>query len=206
MIKLNKLTKAIGTAALLVGASSALAETVTVPASVSVNNAIDFTFTGTLDFGTIRATADVDNTDCAVLSLPANPASPIAAVASGGSSLCVAAGDAVIQSVGGVPARPEFAIAGVAPFTNLTLTLPAAPITLEANLPAGSANFTVGNFTAYRTSGTPGAITTTIQTASDGIASFTMGAEIATHVAAIVSPAYENGIPYEGTFDVTVAY
>ncbi|HEY7885069.1 MAG TPA: DUF4402 domain-containing protein [Cellvibrionaceae bacterium] len=206
MIKFNKLSKGVGAALLLVGASAALAETVTVPATVSVNNAIDFTFTGTLDFGEIRATASPTVDECAVLALPANPASPLGASADPTQLCADGAGVAVIQSVGGTPARPVFTVAGVAPFSNLSLTLPAAPITLSAALPPGSATFTVGEFTAYRTSGTPGVITTVIQANGTGDATFTVGAEIATHVAAIVDPLYEDGIPYTGSFDVTVEY
>ncbi len=208
MTKINNLTKGMAAALLLAGAGSAIAETLTVPATVSVNNAIDFQFTGSLNFGTLRATADATLDTCAILELPANPASPVAAVASGAGTLCTAgAGTAVIQSVGGTPARPAFTIAAVAPFTTLNLTLPAANITLVgAAVPPGSANFTVGNFTAYRTSGTPGAITTTIATGSGGTAAFSVGAQIATHVAAITAPVYQDGTPYSGTFDVTVAY
>lgn len=209
MSKFTKLTKALGTAAILVGASSALAETVTVPASVTVNNAIDFTFTGELNFGEIRAIADGTDLTCASLALPANPASPIANVAIASDTICTAGeGDAVIQSVGGTPSRPEFSVAGVAPFTNLDLTLPTT-ITLAANLPAGSPSFTVGNFSAYRTSGTPGAISTgadNLATSSTGTVTFTVGAQLATHVGTITNTAYEDAIPYEGTFDVTVAY
>lgn len=203
MSKFAKLTKALGTAAILVGASSALAETVTVPASVTVNNAIDFSFTGELNFGEIRAEAHADADTCAVLELPANPASSLADVAS--SSLCTTA-DGTIQSVGGTPSRPEFSIAGVAAFTDLALTLPAGDITLAAPVGPGRATFTVGNFTAYQTSGTPTPITTEITTTGAGIATFTVGAQLATHVDAITDTSYENDIPYEGTFEVTVEY
>ncbi|GAB2915771.1 hypothetical protein [Rheinheimera gaetbuli] len=208
MIKINNLTKGLAAALVMASAGSAIAETVTVPATVSVNNAIDFQFTGALDFGILRATADATLDTCAILELPANPASAVAAVASGAGTLCTAgAGTAVLQSVGGVIARPEFTIAGVAPFTNLVLTLPAASITLTAAaVPPGSANFTVGNFTAWRTSGTPGAVTTAISTTAAGTAAFTVGAQIATHVGAIVGPVYQDSTPYTGSFDVEVAY
>jgi hypothetical protein len=204
----NKLTTALGAALVLAATGTAVAETLSVPATVSVNNAIDFQFTGSLDFGILRATADAALDTCAILELPANAASPVAAVASGAGTLCTAgAGSAVIQSVGGTVARPSFTIAGVAPFTNLVLTLPAASITLTgAAVPPGSANFTVGNFTAYRTSGTPGAVTTAISTTAAGSAAFTVGAQIATHVQAITAPVYQDGTPYTGNFDVTVAY
>ena len=57
MTKNNKLAKGIAAALLLAGTGSAMAETLTVPATVSVNNAIDFQFTGSLDFGTATCRA-----------------------------------------------------------------------------------------------------------------------------------------------------
>lgn len=208
MMKLNKLATGIGAAVLMLSAGGAVAEIVNVPATVTVNNAIDFQFTGTLDFGTLRATADETADTCAILELPANPNQQIASIASGTGTLCDdGAGNAVIQSVGGTPARPSFTIAAVAPFTTLKLVLPTTAIQLVgAAVPPGSANFTVGNFTAYRTSGTPGAVTTTISTDANGTAAFTVGAQIATHVAAITAPVYQDGTPYTGNFDVEVTY
>lgn len=209
MIKLNKLTQAIATVALLVGASSAFAETLTVPASVTVNNAIDFSVAGELNFGEIRAMPSTVATECAVIELPANPASPVASVAEGDSTLCASEGTAVIQSVGGTPSRPEFTVAGVAAFTDLDLSIAETAIILVGNLPSGSADFTVGNFSAYKTSGTPADITLgaadNLRAGSDGTVTFTIGAELATDVGGNAG-AYEDGIPYVNSFNVTVAY
>lgn len=213
MIKLNKLTQAIATAALLVGASAAFAEEVTVPASVTVNNAIDFTFTGELNFGEIRAEAHAADDTCKILEMPANPAGALASVTPAVGQLCELDGG-TLASVGGTPSRPEFTIAGVAPFTDLTLTMPdpATPITLVAAVGPDRAGFTVGNFSAYRTSGTAGNITLDtdgigeITTTAAGIATFTVGAQIATHVGILTDTSYENDIPYEGEFIVTVEY
>lgn len=216
------LTKGLGVALLCVGANVAVAETVNVPATVSVNNAIDFQFTGTLDFGILRATADETLDECAILGMAATPATPtLVAVASGAGTLCtVAAGDAVIQSVGGTPTRPEFTVTGVTPFTNLVLTIDPTPITLVgAALPGDAATFSVGNFSVYRTSGiTPGAVSLdgsgvgSLASDSAGNAAFRVGAQIATHVAAIdLTPVtgalnYQDGVAYSGSFDVEVTY
>ncbi|QBL09938.1 hypothetical protein E0Z06_10575 [Rheinheimera sp. D18] len=209
MMKLNNITKSV-TAALLVAVSSVvIAETVTVDATVTVNNAIDFQHTGTLDFGIIRAKPSTIADECAVLGLAANTATAtLSSVAI--STLCPGGAGvvAVIQSVGGVPARPEFTVSGVAAFTDLKLELPTTATTLSAaGLPGGAATFSVGNFTAYRTSGiTPGPITTTLATDNSGNAAFRVGAEIATHVAALAGIGYQDTAPYAGTFEVIVTY
>ncbi|QBL09937.1 hypothetical protein E0Z06_10570 [Rheinheimera sp. D18] len=210
MMKLNNITKSV-TAALLVAVSSVvIAETVTVDATVTVNNAIDFQHTGTLDFGSLRATAGGGADMCAILTLSSDSAAPtLTAAASGATTLCTAGDtDSVIQSIGGVPARPEFTVSGVAAFTDLKLTLPTATTLSAAGLPAGAATFSLGNFTAYRTSGiAPGPITTVLATDNSGNAAFRVGAQIATHVAALGAGLnYQDGVAYKGTFDVTVEY
>src|SRR5690606_25430848 len=122
----------LGVAMMLVGANAALAETVTVPASVTVNNAIDFTFTGTLDFGQVRASTSLDADECSGLTLSPVTATPALTTASSAAftTVCTATGTSNLQAVGGIPARPVFTIAGVAPFTSLELELPTAAIDL----------------------------------------------------------------------------
>lgn len=215
-MKLNNITKSVAAALLVAVSSVVIAETVTVDATVTVNNAIDFQHTGTLDFGSLRATAGAGADVCAILTLSSVSAAPtLTAAASDAASLCTA-GDtgSVLQSIGGVPARPEFTVSGVAAFTDLKLTLPTGVIELSATgLPAGAATFSVGNFTAYRTSGiAPGAITLTsgvgtLATDNSGNAAFRVGAQIATYVEALGAGLnYQDGVPYKGTFEVTVGY
>lgn len=223
MKQLNqKVVKGLSVAMLLVGANAAMAaETLTVPATVSVNNAIDFTFTGTLDFGTLRATASGVANDCRIITMPANPASPLAAVSSyppassDFTTICtVVAPTAAMAVVGGTPARPVFTLAGLAPFTTLKLTLPSGAanvVDLVGALPPGSAQFSVGDFTAYKTSTPAAAITLTagagtIQADGSGGATFTVGASIASDSTVFAGENYQDGVPYAGAFDVTVSY
>lgn len=207
--KFANFTKAAGVAVLAMGSSAVLAETVSVPASVTVNNAIDFTFTGTLNFGEVRAVADADLSDCAGLTLPANPASALATMST--ATYCTASADAAMQSIGGTPERPVFTIAGVAPFTELTLTLPSGTTNLTAaTAPPDSPSLELVDITAYKTSGTAGPISGgTITTDAAGGATFTVGGTLRTEQAAISGTppniTYEN-LEYSGTFDVTVAY
>lgn len=220
-----KLATGLGIALLFAGSNLAMAETVSVPATVTVNNAINFTFTGTLDFGTVRATPDRTTTtpahtvaaaSCAGLTLAANPATPIGAQVT--PALCTAAGsNAVMQSVGGTPARPVLTIAAVAPFTTMNIQVPAAAtlgaaIPLTASTGPGTPQMFLSAFTAYKTNGTPGAITLTagagtIQTDGTGTATFTVGATIGTDPAADVLTAFAyQDLAYSGSFDVSVTY
>jgi len=211
------LVKGLSVAMLLIGSNMALAETVSVPATVTVNNAIDFSFTGTLNFGEIRATADATANECAGLTLAANPATPIGAQVQPTS--CTGLGAAVMQAVGGTPARPVFTIAGVAPFTNLEVTVPTTPTTVNgdggvvdliAATGPDTPQFFLEAFTVYRTSGTAAAVTLvagvgTIQTTGTGGATFTVGATLGTHEGAVVGTTYQD-LAYSGSFDVEVAY
>jgi hypothetical protein len=204
--------KTLGVAMMLVGANAAIAaESVTVPASVTVNNAIDFTFTGALNFGQVRATPDDTDLTCAGLVMPANPAESLEQDTP---AICTAGdGDAIIQSVGGTPERPVFTIAGVAPFSNMEITLPTTTSAITANTGPGTAQFTLSEFTAYKTSGTPSDIPLTagvgeIQANATGTATFTVGATLGTHLGAISTAAnavYQD-LTYTGTFIVSVDY
>ncbi|MDC8829761.1 DUF4402 domain-containing protein [Alteromonas gilva] len=202
----NKNLSVIGTALIATLAGSASAETVTVPVTLTVDNTIAFTQTGTLDFGTLRATADGSAAvNCVGLTMPANPASALnATLGTAGSTACTATGTAVIQNVGGTPTRPEFAVAGLAPFTVLTLTLPTTADLALNPAPAGAPIFRLLDFTAYQSSGTPGAVTTTVTADNVGDIAFTVGATIITDPTT-ASLQYEN-TSYTGDFDVTVSY
>jgi hypothetical protein len=205
--------KTLSVAMMLVGANAAMAETVTVPATVAVNNAIDFSFTGTLDFGTLRATAAAAVDDCRVLTMSADPTVTTLAPGSGSGTLMTTCATptvaSALASVGGTIARPVFTIASVAPYATLQLTLPSTPIKLSGPGfdPSTDAQFTVGDFTAWRTSGiTPGAVTTAIQANNLGTATFLVGASIATDNKTTMTGNYQDGAPYTGTFDVEVSY
>jgi len=214
-----KLAKSLSVAMLLLGSNLALAETLSVPASVTVNNAIDFTFTGTLNFGTVRATASSVANDCRVLTLPANPVSPLAAVTtypiltSDFTAECtVATPTAALAAVGGTPARPIFTLQGLAPFSSMKLKLPTGTLVdLVGSLPPGSAKFHIGDFTAWKTTTPAAAITLTagagsIQTDSTGKATFTVGASLSTDSTVITGQNYQDAIAYTGNFDVIVTY
>jgi hypothetical protein len=211
----QKLVTGLSAAMLLMGANAALAETLTVPATVTVDNAIDFQFTGELDFGTVRATAATSAGHCAIIAVVAGAAAPaVSAVAGVGAddlAACVSVGTtAALQSVGGTLERPIFTLAGLAGFSSLTLTLPAAGVFLSGTgLPPGSSRFLLGNFTAHQlTGGSTGAITTSITANGTGAASFNVGAQLATDpaLATGLGVGYQNNIAYTGSFDVTVNY
>ncbi len=208
-----KLLKGLSAAALLAGANLAMAETVTVPATVTVNNAINFTFTGTLDFGQVRAKASPTAATCVGLQLPASagaatlitPAGTVAAYNTACTTKTDTTNGLSLQAVGGTPARPVFTIAGVAPFTTLQLALPSAAEDLTASTGPGTAQFQLVDFTAFKTSGTPGGVTTTISTDATGGATFNVGATLITDPSGPTTSNYQD-LAYTGDFDVSVTY
>ncbi|MBT1065216.1 hypothetical protein KJY73_16620 [Bowmanella sp. Y26] len=213
MSKLSKIAKGLSAAMLLSAVGAVQAETVSVPATVSVDNTIGFALTGTLDFGTVRATPDSTSDECSGIVMPANPASSISAYAPGAGAPCITgAGDSEIQSVGGTPTRPQFDITGVAAFATLNVNVPSAAVNLTTTAPAGSPGFQLIDFTAYKSSGTPGAISLTagagtISVDGTGAATFTVGATLITDPTAytLTTATYENAA-YNGSFDVSVTY
>lgn len=203
----QKLASGLSAAMLLMGANVALAETVNVPASVTVNNAIDFTFTGTLDFGEVRANADSTVAECSGIVL--SPTS-LVLTAAPTSATCSSAGTSVIQAVGGTVARPVFTIAGVAPFTTLNLTVPNTAVDLTAATGPGTAQFQLINFTAQKTSAPAAAITITAGAGTFAVdaaggAVFTVGATLITDPTAVTTVTYQD-LAYSGSFDVSVVY
>lgn len=213
-----KLAKSLSAAMILMGSNLAMAENVTVPATVTVNNAINFTFLGTLDFGSVRAKSSATASKCIGLQIPAG-ASAAALITPAGTTTdydleCTTKTDSAaglsLQAVGGTPARPVFTIAGVAPFTSLTLTVPTGKTALTAATGPGTAQFSLVDFTAYKTSGTPGTITLassigTIATDATGGAVFNVGATLITDDTGPTTATYQD-LAYTGTFVVTVAY
>lgn len=206
MKKRSQITQAAVLAVAGLSSLTAMAETATVSATVTVDNSIDFTATGTMNFGTLRAKADNTGTNCAYLTLVANPATTTLQSTAGANTTanCGNTGGSTLQAVGGTIARPTFTIGGVAGFTTLAVTLP-TEVELTAALAPGAASFYLRDFTAYKTSGTPGAVTSTIQVDGTGAATFVLGATLATDGEASTS-GYEDSIPYSGDIEVEVAY
>ena len=201
MIKMNKIATGLAASVLLVSAGHVAAETVTSTATATVQNAFTLAEVTALDFGTFRATnTTVALGGVATLVRPANAATA--------SSTSATTGAAKIQSlVEGAPG--EYTVSGVAGFSTLTLTLPlTAEVTLAAaGTPAGVATFAVEDFTAYKTSGTAGAIALassvgTFQVDSAGEATFTIGASLET----VPSDDTYADVPYSGDYIVTVEY
>lgn len=211
MHNLNKITKILGASLVLLASNAALGETLSVPTTVAVDNTIDFTLAGTLDFGIIRATGNNDGTNCAGIVVSANPAVANTTTLGGtAASNCSTGNDAVMQSVGGVIARPVFTVAGLAGFTALDLTLPVTPtaLTLTGGAPAGAPAFRLYDITAYQTTGTAAFVANggTVTANATGDITFNVGATIVTDSEAYTGTfSYENST-YEGTFDVTVEY
>lgn len=192
-------------------AGIANAEVLNVPAKVTVDNTIDFTMTGELNFGTLRATADNSATKtCVGITLPADANASINSTlgTDAGTACATGAGNAVLQSVGGSIERPKFKVAGLAPFTKLKLTLPSSGGEMSLSpQPPGSSVFQLHDFTGYQTSGTPGAVSasTGIVADTNGDIEFTVGATIITDPTNTATADYQNA-EYAGAFDVEVTY
>jgi hypothetical protein len=204
MNNLNKITKILGVTFVLASSSVIAEETATGTSTVEVLNAFSFVADTTLDFGTIRAAADsTAAADVATLVMSPDPL----AVAATGTSVNLAE---ITVLTAGTPA--EFTVSGVSNFANLTITLPVVETVMTASgLPGTAANFSINTFTAYITSG--GNINTAYASAGDlqadntGTATFNVGATLSTDDgAAAITQAYQDGIAYEGTFDVIVDY
>jgi hypothetical protein len=78
-------------------------------------------------------------------------------------------------------------------------------VNLTAATGPGTPQFKLMDFTAYKTSGTPGVVTTSIATDGTGGAVFNVGGTLVTESAGGTSTAYQN-LAYAGNFDVVVAY
>jgi len=210
MKKRNQIAQAAVLSVAALSSVTAMAETATVTSTVTVDNTIDFTATGTLNFGTIRALASNSATNCAGLVMSASSATPtvtVATTANNAYNTACAGGstNAALQSIGGTLARPSFTIAGVPAFTTLNVTLPTS-VDLVAPLAPGAAKFQLVGFTAFKTTAPTGAVTSTVQADGTGGATFVLGATLITDPATFAGQNYENDIAYTGDIDVTVAY
>lgn len=214
MFNPNKITKILGATFVLVGTTSVMAETISVPATVTIDNTIDFQSTGTLDFGILRATVDNTATNCVGIIVSANPLTANSSTLLGSAAAaCPNTGTAVLQAIGGTITRPSFTVAGLAAFTQLNITLPnttVAPVEMDLSpKPAGAPSLQLYDFSVYKSSATAGAVTLvngvgTIDADSTGAIAFTVGATITTD-AATSTLDYQN-VAYAANFDVIVTY
>lgn len=210
MKKRTNITQAAVLAVAGLSSLSAMAQEIaSVQASVTVDNSIDFTATGTMSFGTIRAVADNSAaTNCSYLTLSANPANAALLTTPGSAtnSACTNAGTSAMLAIGGTLERPVFTLAGLPGFTTLQLALPTT-VDLTAAVGPTAAKFTLRDFTAWKTSGVPGAVTTSIVTGAAGTdTTFVLGASIATDGTTFAGANYQDNVPYTGTINVTVQY
>lgn len=200
-LKLTALAAATG----LAFVSSANAATVTVPASVIVNSAINMTVNSNLDFGTVAAFLDDSGgATTSTLTLSANPATAPVVTWSVDNTTAD-----IIPLAPGAPA--DISVTGAAPGYVLTVTLPAAAgILKDPSVPAGM-EFILNGFTKHAYLEGDG---TTFGTKTDasGNFSFYVGAAITTSntvaptVGAGTAKAPYNDATYTGTFDVVVEY
>lgn len=197
MKKVHVFTKIVVGSAIALGATTLLAETVNTTASVTVQNAFNLTQVNPLSIGTIRAVADPAGTNQSTILIPADGSAP---------STTTAANTSAAILVAGSPAT--YTVDGAAPFSSLTLTLPAGPVNVTASAaPPGTPKFTLGTFAGYITSG-PNSGTAyaaaNLQTNATGEVSFSVGATLSTDSAVTTLP-YIDGA-YSGTFPVIVVY
>lgn len=170
---------------------SAEAETITSTADVTVQNAIGFTETSALTFGTIVAIGDGTvggNAATIAMGVGAANASTVTNVGGG-------ADDLIIELT--VGDRAEYDITGAAPNTGLNLTIPSAPVVLDCDACSGAQpDFSVATWIANDTAG----VVTT-----DGSGDFTLyvGATLSTDPSSTAP--YEDGL-YDGDYDVSVNY
>jgi hypothetical protein len=214
---LNKMVvKALAGSALLSVAGSTLATDVTVQATTTVDNAIDLTVAGTLNFGTVRAVVGTTDGDCAGLTLPAEDGLPLTAASGGDFGTDCTPANAVLIAVDNAVERPEFTVAGLAPFTAVTLSAinGGSDATLAiTGAPSTIPGFLLRDWTAYQSSGfSPAAIdlTTTgnISADSAGEIVFTVGATLQTTTNPVtdgISSEYQEEA-HEGEFTVQVVY
>lgn len=199
MFMKNKIaqTMAFSAASMLVVSGSALAETVTANASVTVQNSFTLVETTPLSFGTILAIAN-DHTTADLATLVVNPDGVTADLATGGTAANI------VSITPGTPAT--FTITGAAPNSVLTITDPAA-FTLTDPSATDAKDFDVDTFTkSVVTSGTP----FTYDTDATGTLVFNYGATLTTEqpaggAASDNAIAYEN-VTFTGTYTMTVNY
>lgn len=200
MDKTIKVLSASVMAGMFAFSSVASAETASFNAGVTVQNAFTLTKDADLDFGTIRAQADTVGTNASSMVLSADPNAAQAAPTVGASNTNLA----IL-----VPGAPgAFSVSGVSPFAALDIAENSGNTTISAAAaPPGTANFTVGTFTFYVTSGpNVGAYAAAgdLQADASGAVSFNVGATLTTD-ATTPSADYIDGA-YAGSFQIEVTY
>ena len=185
MNNLNKITKILGATFVLVASTQAYAaKSVISSADVTVQNIFNVVEVSALTFGTIRANADPSGVVANVASLAIN-SNGTAAVTAGANNAAITA------LVAGAPG--SYTIDSAAPFTDLTITFPAANIKLvNGTAPPSSAEFTINSASwealvnsGANTGNAYVAATPNLQTDASGNAAFTVGAALDTESAAV---------------------
>lgn len=199
----NRFNKSLVALALSVGLLAlpvAHATTVNIGASVTVNNTVNVAFTP-FNLGTVSATLDGAVTaETAKIVFSGNPAT--APVATQGAT----SKSTMVVLTAGTPA--VVTVSGAAPNYNLTVTLPAAPVTLTDPAGASSHTFTLGTFTKHATTEGNNQTFGTTTTATGDLV-FGIGATLSTTVTGAVGATSNQ--PYDETtyttiFPVTINY
>lgn len=209
MFKQNTL-KVIVASSLIAGAVSVVAqETVTSTATVTVSNAFDLVETQPITFGTITAIGYNYQSTGNSGTLQARVTIP--ATGAGATSGTVGAADTdpgdtdSSISILTPGQRGLYDISNAAPFTALTVTLPASTTLSAPSAPPTNGEFILDNFTAVDTDGnTP--ITTSITTDATGAAQIGLGAQLLTEVPAATGTLTYIDATYEGSYTLTVSY
>lgn len=189
--KTKILALALTTCSVLALGSAAEAETITSTATVNVLNAIGFTETKALTFGTIVAQTDGTGAGAAATILVANGADNDTTVTNVGG----ATDDRIVELIQGD--RAQYDISGAAPSTALNVTIPTAPLQLVCGACVTTPpEFTVDIWTDDSTAGV-------LTTDGAGAGTLNVGATLSTDPVSLVP--YEDGL-YSGNYDVSVNY
>ncbi|MCL1139974.1 hypothetical protein [Shewanella pneumatophori] len=209
MKNISMVAKAVGLAFVMVASAPVMAaETENATASVTVKNAFEMVVAKPLNFGEITAVVDLTDTDgvSASITMSPNPTEQATVVNGAGNA-------ATIRSL--VPGEPgEVTVAGVAPYSELSVTLPTTPTNVvAASAPPGSPKFVLSTITAFITSGdndgTLYADGNKLTADGQGNASFNFGGTLTTDVYVaetnVIDRQYQDG-EFTGTFPITVSY
>jgi len=200
MNNLNKIAKFLSVTIVLAASGTTSAATINSSATVTVNNVILLTEDAALNFGSVRATAEMTAAIGAVLILD-----PATGVISAGANVGTAT-TAELSSLSAGNAG-SYSVSDAATFTELTLTLPSTAITLAASsVPTSNPVFTVDNFTATVVgTGQDATLPTNLITDATGAVSFNVGASLGTDLSANTTTTYIDA-DYTGSYTITVVY
>lgn len=204
MNNINKITKILGVTFVLAASGNALAATVNSTASVTVTNVVTITEDAALNFGSVRATADV-TVNAAVLVLDSATGAVSAGTDIGTPT------NAALSSLSAGNAG-SYTVSDAANFTQITLTLPADDtVYLTATgVPSTNPRFAVNTFEATVFGGTNDGLDATtpanLVTDNTGSVSFNVGAELVTDIRTTGIVETYIDAAYEGSYAVTVTY